>query len=283
MSITVKPKLELVPFKQFVKNGSSETSNSRQIVQFSQWLLLLDLDNFTCVTEAIKTLENEIQVDLNGTDYDNKISLLKLLKDQQKKTDEYKLYRDFFTFVLLSAFKTAETIIHRLADTPTRKLNRRFKYAWTQLKHNADGTVSHNFIHNVGNVPAEYQQQVETKAKEYMKPNMLTKFAPYFQSEEVSEKNTQIENMIISDTMRDDDILGDVYTPDNYDDSPCSVHDGLKLRSDCVICKAILPQEDRPVIISKAFMKKINVTENLLKFLAIQQDKRKAQEAENRS
>jgi len=185
---------------------------------------------------------------------------------------EYELKKNFVLFVILAAFKTAETIINRLADTPGRKLNRRFKYAWTQLKHNADGTVSHNFIHNVGNIPADYIKTVQQDAKKYMLDKFETgpKFdrpyrnsnlqdSPYFMSNETLEKNALVEDMIISDMQRDDDKLGDIYNPCTPDMSPCGIHDGTKLRSDCVICKEILPEADRPVVISKAFLKKLNV------------------------
>lgn len=231
-----------------------------------------------------------------------KTNLVSVLENQSKLLKEQELKREFLTFVLLAAFKTAETIIHRLADNPGRKLNRRFKYAWTQLKHNPDGTVSHNFVHNVGNVPQEYISKIEVEAKKFMKikiehmdrnsaespgnptqiqigrPLMITE-APYFTADETNLKNASVEDMVISDMQRNDTNISDIYIPDKPDMSPCGVHDGTKLRSDCVICKEILPEEDRPVIISKAFIKKLNVTENLLKFLAIQQDKRAAANA----
>merc|ERR1719220_1609490 len=49
----------------------------------------------------------------------------------------------------------------RLADMPSRKLNHCLKYGWSSLKHNSNGTVSHNFIHNIGNVPREYIRVLE--------------------------------------------------------------------------------------------------------------------------
>lgn len=241
-----------------------------------------DLDYYSKVSQEISSLQN---LSVPQKDIHLKNGLLRYLEDHSKLTKDYQLYKDFITFVLLAAFKTAETIIHRLADTPVRKLNRRFKYAWTQLKHNPDGTVSHNFIHNVGNVPNEYITTLDENAPKYMgKVGQLGSLAPYFISDITSRAEADsIEDMIRPDTMTEDDTLNDVYRPVRTDMSPCSVHDGLKLRTDCVICKAIIPENDRPVIISKAFMKKINVTENLLKFLAIQQDKRAAQERANSS
>jgi hypothetical protein len=234
------------------------------------------------------------QLDVAEADKNAKDDLINLLKNSSVILKDVELKKHFILFVILAAFKTAETIIHRLADNPGRKLNRRFKYAWTQLKHNPDGTVSHNFIHNVGNVPSEYIQTVQQDAKKYMLDKFETgprfdrpcrnsnlQDSPYFMSNETLEKNALVEDMIISDMQRDDDKLGDIYNPCTPDMSPCGIHDGTKLRSDCVICKEILPEADRPVVISKAFLKKLNVTENLLKFLAIQQDKRARQQATN--
>jgi hypothetical protein len=260
-------------------------SNDQLTVQIvAKWIEeRIDLRKLWCVDKALEELNRLDCIDPNDENLKN---LLKnALKEHRLTASKYSFYYNFFTFVILAAFKTAETIIHRLADTPTRKLNRRFKYAWTQLKHNSNGTVSHDFIHNVGQVPETYINKVENEAQQYMKTDMVRKFAPYFKSfsSEHNEQNKSVEDMIISDTMRDDYELNDVYTPVEYDASPCSVHDGIKLRSDCVICKAVLPEEDRPVIISKAFMNKINVTENLLKFLAIQQDKKARSEANNYS
>merc|ERR1712050_135830 len=60
--------------------------------------------------------------------------LKKMLEKQYEVSSDYDLYRRFVAFIMIAAFRTAETIIHRLADTPIRKLNRRNKYAWTQLK-----------------------------------------------------------------------------------------------------------------------------------------------------
>lgn len=203
------------------------------------------------------------------------------VKTHQQSKQENEFYHGWVSFVLLSAFKTAETIIHRLADSPGRKLNRRLKYAWTQLKHNDNGTVSHNFIHNVGNVPNEYIDTVTNAAPKFQKN--LTTTAPYFTSEGISTtpSSSTKYHFEASETQRNDPIISDIYNPVQKDMSPCGIHDGLKLRTDCVICKAMLPEADRPVKISKAFMRKINVTENLLKFLAIQQDKRAAASAGN--
>ena len=79
--------------------------------------------------------------------------------------------------------------------------------------------------------------------------------------------------------MRNDDKIADIYHQNNQTNlSPCAIHDGNKTRTDCIVCKKIVEDEELPIVISKAFLAKLNVTENLLKFLAIQQDKRKAAE-----
>ena len=257
------PVIKYAPLSQYYNIYSNEQLTV-QIV--AKWIEeRIDLRKLWCVDKALEEL-NRLDC-TNPNDEELKNLLKQALKEHRLTASKYSFYYNFFTFVILAAFKTAETILHRLADTATRELKRRFIYAWTRLQQNSNGTVSHDFIHDVWQVPETYINKVENEAQQYMKTNMVRKFAPYFKSfsSEHTEQNRSVEDMIISDTMRDDYELNDVYTPVEYDASPCSVHDGIKLRSDCVICKAVLPEEDRPVIISKAFMNKINVTEELLR------------------
>jgi len=264
-----------------------------------------ELRYFKNVREKIKELKQIAPQDEKERKL--KEELERMLKTHKEIADEYQLYRQFVIFILIAAFKTAETIIHRLADTPLRKLNRRFKYGWSGLKYNSNGTVSHNFIHNVGNIPSEYVRILEDEAPQYMgkfrprrnflippgedpetfelrEENQVSKEiatdAPYFEflTEKFAQDAEGIEGMALPETMSNDTQLNDIYKPTDFSMSPCGVHDGTKLRTDCVICKAILPDEDRQIEISKALLRKINVTENLLKFLAIQQDKRKERE-----
>jgi len=206
-----------------------------------------------------------------------------MIESHTKIMAEYQLHRQFIVFILISAFQTAETIIHRLADSPTRRLNRRLKYAWDSLKINADGTVSHNFVHTVGNVPREYVATLEEEAPKFMGKNIVDQTAPYFLSDVLKGDSEDLASMILPDTAKEGRQLTDIYEPKQLDMSPCGIHDGTKLRTDCIICKSEIPVGDGPITISKAFLRKINVTENLLKFLAIQQDKRRAREADSGS
>jgi len=269
-------------------------------------LLNGELRYFKTVRDHIKALKQIVPRDEKEKKL--KEELERMLKTHKDIADEYQLHRQFVIFILIAAFKTAETIIHRLADTPLRKLNRRFKYGWSGLKYNSNGTVSHNFIHNVGNIPSEYVRILEEEAPNYMgkfrpvnhflippgedpetfelreenqESKEIATEAPYFEflTEKFAQDVQNIEGMDLPETMNSDRELNDIYKPTDFSMSPCGVHDGTKLRTDCVICKAILPDEDRQIEISKALLRKINVTENLLKFLAIQQDKRKERES----
>ena len=109
-----------------------------------------------------------------------------------------------------------------------------------------------------------------------MGKNVITSTAPLFLADdtyldqEASKSTSKSPEIVLPETLKEDRILSDVYNPGHYDDSPCAVHDGLRLRTDCLVCKEILPEKDRPIIISKALLQKLSVTENLLKFLYIQ-------------
>lgn len=181
-------------------------------------------------------------------------------------------------------------------------MGRRLKYASSGLRFKSDGSVAHNFIHNVGNVSAEYITILEQVAPKYMgkslnephvrasndpdqenqitsRPVNISTAAPYFQLEretgfDSGSSTDNLADFIVPETMKDDKVLTDVYSQIDSSMSPCGVHDGTKLRTDCVLCKAIVAEEDKPIGISKAFLRKLNVTENLLKFLFIQQEKR---------
>jgi len=255
------------------------------------------LTSFQAVNNYIKKLDqiNIPQDDASAIKFCD--DFRKILQSHAKATDEYQLYRNFIIFVIIAAFQTANTIISRLADTPTRKLGRRLKYASSGLRFKSDGSVAHNFIHNVGNVTTEYITILEQVVPKYMgkslnephvhtsndseqiTPVNISTAAPYFQLEretgiQSGSSTDNLADLIVPETMKNDQILTDVYSQVDLSMSPCGVHDGTKLRTDCILCKAIVAEEDKPIGISKAFLRKLNVTENLLKFLFIQQEKR---------
>jgi len=227
---------------------------------------LKDIPKIEGIIKQLRQMSNE---ENDPTQKNGLIKTLeKLLKDLKKK---YLMY-GFTMFIFLASFKTAETIITRLADTPTRKLTRRLKYAWTGLKFKSDGTINHNFVHNVGNVPEEYITKLKNEAPKFQK-NMLE--SPYFESINLDTEAIN-PDVCPSELIKDDDFLSDIYYPNIRDDSPCSVHDGNKLKTDCVVCKQCVEDCDKPIVISAQLIKKINVSENLLKFLAIQQDRNRS-------
>lgn len=272
-----------------------------ELVRISQ-NLKHNLDNFKILKLTLQELHNLHFTSLKTQSLKNQlITEVSELYQIQRKIE---IYKGILTYMILASFKTAETIIIKLSDTPARKLNRRFKYAWQGLIIRKDGTVQHNFSHSVGNVPQTYIEQVTHQAPKFHK-NLDT--SPYFLARQELQESEEFDREHIStgdmfrpkincinlmhnptDTLRNDEYYSDVYyqpVDDIINSSPCGLHEEnvggyTKHRADCIICKEFVEIEHLPIVISKSLLSKLNVTENLLKFLAIQKSKHERERLE---
>lgn len=268
----------------------------------------LDLQNLDSIkialSEAEKIKETEeysIQV-CNNPDTQEKLNLLlKFIKRQKQKLESLYVFRGFLIFIISASFKTAEDMIWKLQDAPAKRLNRRLKYS-CELKNFNDGRYGHTFVHNSNPaVPEEFIRDLESDqvGGRFIKN---PRDSDYFRSMKLMEGIEQ--DVLINSTYHNDQmeienekreincsptnfldssatIINDIYDQTTSKTcSPCAQHQGIKLRTDCLICKEKIPEKALPIKISKSFLKRLNVTDNLMKFLANSQDK-KAQMREN--
>jgi len=282
--VTVRPPGNLAsPVRQSSKLIDSYNDNNlpgfKTIREVAQFIIDYEKDRNKYQLKNLKVINHIIQqlhhLRDNNFSKEMKDKLMLRLQEYQKNNSYLAVYYGIVTHMLLASFKTTKSIITRLSDTKLRKLNRRLKYAWTGLKHKNDGAISHNFVHNVGTVPDEYIEKLKTEAPKMQKdPDIL---APYFITKR-NEEGGDLESMIVSEVMQKDFIVTDLHHPKSaYDTGPCAVHpDGQNLRSDCIVCKKAVDISEQPIIVSKTLLKKVNVTENLLKFLWAQQQQKNA-------
>ena len=275
----------------------------------------LDLKNLPNGTEALNLAEKIKETEQYSVqlcqypEMQEKLNLLlKFLKRQKQKLESLYVFRGFLIFIISASFKTAEDMIWKLQDAPNKRLTRRLKYSY-ELKAFKDGRFGHTFDHNTNPpVPQEFIRNLESGVVSLKNPVE----SDYFRSVKLMEGME--EDVLVNDSenrvdmMEDDNMdenennkrnqinrspttfldesstnpMTDIYDQTKSDsNSPCAIHTGLKLRPDCLICRDKIDEKWLPVKISKAFLKRLNVTESLMKFLADSQDKKRQQLREN--